>query len=86
MNSQEFRILSREEADAGSHSWGTNTQQAGSSNSRFPTCRMSSTGTHNSYPAAPKYCNVSGRFRPGRDRPLIHLSCRGHGSGSTEAP
>lgn len=86
MNSPEFRILSREEADAGSHGWGTNTQQAGSSNSRFPKRRMSSTGTHNSYPATPKHCNVSGRFHPGRDRLLILLSCRGHGSGCTEAP
>lgn len=52
-----------------SHGWGTNTQQAGCSNSHFPKCWMSSTGTHNFYPDIPKHCNVSGRFCPGRARP-----------------
>lgn len=89
MNSQEFRILSREEADAVSHSWGTNTQPAGGSNSRFPKCRMSSTGTHNSYPATPKTLQCFRKVPPRQGQTLlILLSCRGHGGGRlcTEAP
>lgn len=71
--SQELGMLSRGDADAVGHSWGSSTQAARPA-AMTPPNAGGSAGAPKSYPATLKRCSVSGRFcqsRAGPPRPSL---------------